>query len=201
MTRIRLPLDQPLNRAALPPATVLSDVCALLQPTTNLRKLFAGDRPAPLIAALIAALIVSSAELELAGGGLVTVEERALDDGSVDLSQASAILLEPTDQPSAWVGDTAGLALRLRLSGARIADASAAIAGIAPYAVRARQIEGALRGRSVSPQLLEIAGQTARIEAQPFGVGDVIDEASLDQLVRATRSAIELALSRHPSHP
>ena len=197
MTRIRLPLDQPLNRAALPPATVLSDVCALLELDTSLRTSLAGDRPAP----LIAALIVSSAELELAGGDLVTVEERALDDGSVDLSQASAILIEPTDQPSAWIGDTAGLALRLRLSGARIADASAAIAGIAPYAVRARQIEGALRGRSVSPQLLEIAGQTARIEAQPFGVGDLIDEASLDRLVQATRSAIELALSRHPSHP
>ena len=129
------------------------------------------------------------------------VAQAGLRIGSVDLSEASAILLEPTDQPSAWVGETAGLALRLRLSGARIADASAAIAGIAPYAVRARQIEGALRGRSVSPQLLEIAGQTARIEAQPFGVGDLIDEASLDQLVQATRAAIELALSRHVSHP
>ncbi len=197
MTPIRLPLDQPLNRATLPPATVLSDVCALLEPDTSLRTLLAGDRPAP----LIAALIVSSAELQLAGGGLVTVEQRALDDGSIDLSQAGAILVEPTDQSSAWVGDTTGLALRLSISGASIADASAAIAGIAPYAVRARQIEGALRGRSVSPQLLEIAGQTARIEAQPFGVGDVIDEASLDQLVQATRSAIELALSRHVSDP
>ena len=197
MTRIRLQLDQPLNRAAVPPATVLSDVCALLDPDTSPRNLLAGGRSAP----LIAALIVSSAELELVGGGLVTVEERALDDGSIDLSQASAILVEPTDQPSAWVGDTTGLALRLSIRGARIADASAAIAGIAPYAVGARQIEGALRGRSVSPQLLEIAGQTARIEAQPFGVGDLIDEASLDQLVQATRSAIELALSRHPSHP
>ena len=197
MTPIRLPLDQPLNRAALPPAD-RPERCLHAPPARHNPASVARRRPP---APLIAALIVSSAELELADGGLVTVEERALDDGSVDLSQAGAILLEPTDQPSAWVGDTAGLALRLRISGARIADASAAIAGIAPYAVRARQIEGALRGRSVSPQLLEIAGQTARIEAQPFGVGDLIDEASLDQLVQATRSAIELALSRHASHP
>ena len=70
------------------------------------------------------------------------------------------------------------------------------IVGVAPYPLRARQIEGALRGRAASAQLVEIAGETARIEAQPFGVGDVIDEAALECLAEAARAALRLALER-----
>ena len=145
---------------------------------------------------LIAALIVDGAALELLDGSDVPVEERLLDDGTVDLTDARAIAAQISDAASAWVGDDLGVAVGLRMRDGRIGDAAAVIAGVAAYPLRARQLEGALRGRAASAQLLEIAGQTARIEAQPFGVGEVIDEAALERLAAAAREAVGLALRR-----
>ena len=188
---MRLPLDTAVDCGAVAAASALGDVCA-------------GAGGAALRCALngplLAALIVEGAALELDGGASVALEERLLDDGTVDLSGARALAAPAGEAASAWVGggrpSDPGVALALRLRGGRIGDAAAVIVGVAPYPLRARQIEGALRGRAASAQLVEIAGETARIEAQPFGVGDVIDEAALECLAASARAALRLALER-----
>lgn len=187
----RFPLDAAIDCGALDAASALGDVCA----RSNGRR-WSGALNSP----LIAALIVSGAALERRGGSPVALEERLLDDGTVDLTDARAIVAPQADVASAWGGDDSvgelGVALALRMRDGRIGDAAAVIAGVAPYPLRARQLEGALRGRAASPQLLEIVAQTARIEAQPFGVGDVLDEDALEQLAAAARAALRLALDR-----
>lgn len=188
---MRLLLDAAIDCGAVAAASALGDVCA-------------GAGGAALRCALdgplLAALIVGGAALELDGGATVALEERLLDDGTVDLTGARALAAPAGEAASAWVGggrpSDPGVALALRLRGGRIGDAAAVIVGVAPYPLRARQIEGALRGRAASVQLVEIAGETARIEAQPFGVGDVIDEAALERLAAAARAALRLALER-----
>lgn len=195
----RFPLDAAIDCGALGDATVLGDVCARWE----------GQRWRCALTdsgggALAAALIVDGAALELRGGAVIALEERLLDDGTVDLTDAQAITVRLSDAASAWVGvdpggdlvGELGVALALRMRDGRIGDAAAVIAGVAAYPLRARQLEGALRGRTASAQLLGIAGQTARIEAQPFGVGEVIDEAALERLAAAAREAVELALRR-----
>ena len=188
---MRLPLDTAVDCGAVAAASALADVCAA-----------AGAAPlrCALNGPLVAALIVGGAALELDGGASVALEERLLEDGTVDLAGARAIVAPAGDAVSAWVRgkrtSDPGVALALRLRGGRIVDAAAMIVGVAAYPLRARQIEGALRGRAASAQLLEIAGETARIEAQPFGVGDVIDEAALECLAEAARAALRLALQR-----
>ena len=187
----RFPLDAAIDCGALRAATALGDVCARWE----------GQRWRCALTdsgggALTAALIVDSAALELRDGSVVALEERLLDDRTVDLTDARALAAQISDAASAWVGGDLGVALALRMRGGRIGDAAAVIAGVAAYPLRARQLEGALRGRTASAQLLEIAGQTARIEAQPFGVGEVLDEAALERLAAAAREAVELALRR-----
>lgn len=188
---MRLPLDTAVDCGAVAAASALGDVCAATG-VAPLRCALNGP--------LVAALIVGGAVLELDGGALVALEERLLDDGTVDLTGAQAIVAPAGEAASAWAGGEGaselGVALALRLSGGRIADTAAVIAGVAAYPLRARQIEGALRGRAASAQLVEIAGETARIEAQPFGVGDVIDEGALECLAEAARAALRLALQR-----
>ena len=193
-TAQRFPLDAPLNPAAIHPASALADALAQLDRTAPLRRLLASPNAAP----LTAALLVGSASLQLTDGSTIPIEERLLDNGAADLTDADAITMPCTDRAGAWLGDRHGVALSLRIRDRRIADAAAVIVGVAPYPLRARQIEGALRGRAASPQLLDIAAQTARIEAQPFGVGDIIEEAALEQLAETTRAALQLALSRAP---
>ena len=190
----RFPLDAPLNPAAIHPASALADALAQLDRTDALRRLLASPNAAP----LTAALLVESASLQLANGSTIPIEERLLDNGAADLTDADAITMPCADRAGAWLGDRVGVALSLRIRDRRIADAAAVIVGVAPYPLRARQIEGALRGRAASPQLLDIAAQTARIEAQPFGIGDIIDEAALERLAKTTRAALQLALSRAP---
>ncbi len=190
----RFPLDAAIDCGALPVASALGDVCAR---SDGRRWSCALNGP------LIAVLIVDGAALELRDGSAVALEERLLDDGTLDLSDVEWIAVAQSDATSAWVGDELvgelGVALALRMRDGRIGDAAAVIAGVAPYPLRARQLEGALRGRAASAQLLEIAAQTARIEAQPFGVGDVLDETALEQLAAAARAALQRALDRAAS--
>ena len=193
-TAQRFPLDAPLNPAAIHPASALADALAQLDRTAALRRLLTSPNAAP----LTAALLVESASLQLTDGSTIPIEDRLLDNGAADLTDADAITMPCAGRASAWLGDRAGVALSLRIRDRRIADAAAVIVGVAPYPLRARQIEGALRGRAASPQLLDIAAQTARIEAQPFGIGDIIEEAALEQLAETTRAALQLALSRAP---
>lgn len=187
----RFPLDAAIDCGALRAEAALGDVCARWD---GQRWRCAWSGP------LAAALIVDGGALELRDGSVVALEERLLDDGTVDLTDAQAIAAPHSDAASAWVGvdpvGDLGVALALRMRGGRIGDAAAVIVGVAAYPLRARQLEGALRGRAASAQLLEIAGQTARIEAQPFGVGEVIDEAALERLATAAREAVRLALRR-----
>lgn len=186
----RFPLDAAIDCGALDTASALGDVCA--DDGSSWR--------CGLVGPLIAALIVDGAALELGDGSFAALEERLLEDGTVDLTNVGALVAQSADVASAWVGgermSEPGVALGLRMRGGRIGDAAAVIAGVGPYPLRARQLEGALRGRAGSAQLLEIAAQTARIEAQPFGVGEVIDEAALERLADAARAALRLALER-----
>ena len=190
----RFPLDAAIDCGALPVTSALGDVCAR---SNGRRWSCALNGP------LIAVLIVDGAALELRDGSAIALEERLLDDGTVDLTDARAIAAPHGDATSAWVSDDPvgelGVALALRMRGGQIGDAAAMIAGVAPYPLRARQLEGALRGRAASAQLLEIAAQTARIEAQPFGVGDVLNEDALEQLAAAARAALQRALDRAAS--
>lgn len=194
MTRFRL--DAAIDCGALPVASALSDVCA----RSNGRR---WRWRCALNGPLIAALIVGGAALALRDGSAVALEERLLDDGTVDLTDAQAIVAPQADAASAWGGDDSvgelGVALALQMRDGRIGDAAAVIAGVAPYPLRARQLEGALRGRVGSAQLLEIAAQTTRIEAQPFGVGDVLDEDALERLAAAARAALQRAFDRASS--
>ncbi len=199
-------LDEAVGRAAIGDHSALGDARAALPPAAPLRTILTGSGAAP----FAAALIVSGAALQLADGSCVPVEERLLENGALDLAGARAISTQgasgASDAPdgqraSAWTGQGTGIALSLQLRRGRIADAAAAIAGIAPYPLRARQLEGALRGRARSPRLFDIAAETARIEAQPFGVGELLDDDRLDQLAAAARTALELALRRGRSAP
>ena len=191
----RFPLDAAIDCGALRAEAALSDVCARWEGRRWRCTLTDSGG-----GALAAALIVDGAALELRDGLVVALEERLLDDGTVDLTDAQAVAAPRSDAASAWVGSDPvgdlGVALALRMRDGRIGDAAAVVVGVAAYPLRARQLEGALRGRAASAQLLEIAGQTARIEAQPFGVGEVIDEAALERLAAAAREAVELALRR-----
>lgn len=182
-----LPLVEPLKLGRVPPDSALGDVCIQFAGCTALGERLAGGE-----GALIAALIASGAVLN----GGPSVEERLLEEGTVDLSGARAVVLPTSQTATAWSGRAAGAALGLRAVEGRITDAVAVIAGSAPYPFRARQTEGTLRGRSGSSRLIELAAETARIEAQPFGVGDLLDEAELERLVQHVRRAIGLALYR-----
>ena len=190
----RFPLDAAIDCGALNAASALGDVCARSD-----GRCWRSALHGP----LIAALIVDGAALELRDGSAGALEERLLDDGTLDLSDVEGIAVAQSDAASAWGGDDSvgepGVALALQMRDGRIGDAAAVIAGVAPYPLRARQLEGALRGRAASPQLLEIAAQTARIEAQPFGVGDVLDEDALERLAAAAWAALRRALERAAS--
>ena len=130
--------------------------------------------------ALAAALIVLDAYLTLSDGDSARVDERLLAAGGVDVDgRDGAVSAEQlcvprlprgaqTAMAAAKADPTVSAAARLSQNG----DAAVMLVGIAPHPIRARQIESVVRGRALNDRIIDLAAQTARSEAQPYGVGD-----------------------------
>jgi xanthine dehydrogenase iron-sulfur cluster and FAD-binding subunit A len=145
--------------------------------------------------ALAAALIVLDAYLTLSDGDTARVDERLLVTGGVDVdgrdgARSAEELCVPrlprgaqTALAAAKADPQISAAARLSLNG----DAAVMLVGIAPHPIRARQIESVVRGRSLNDRIIDLAAQTARSEAQPYGVGDLTDSAAIDHVEDAVR--------------
>ena len=166
--------------------------------------------------ALAAALIVLDAFLTLTDGDTARVDERLLAEGGVDIDGrdgaiAAKQLCIPrlprgaqTAMASAKSDHAVSAAARLSQNG----DAAVMLVGIAPYPIRARQIESVVRGRTLNDRIIDLASQTARSEAQPYGVGDLTDSAAIDhvedavrRLFRRLRDRLDESQSNDRRHP
>ncbi len=166
--------------------------------------------------ALAAALIVLDAYLLLRDGDTARVDERLLADGGVDIvGREGAVGADGLCIPRLPRGAHTAIATaksnvrisaaaRLSLNG----DAAVVLAGVAPYPVRTRQIESVARGRQLNDRIIDLAAQTARSEAQPYGVGDLTDgdavdaaEDSVRRLFRLLRDRIDEAQPYDRRHP
>jgi len=145
--------------------------------------------------ALAAALIVLDSYLTLGDGDTARVDERLLAEGGVDVdgrdgATSAEELCIPrlprgaqTAMAAAKANPGVSAAARLSLNG----DAAVMLVGVAPHPIRARQIESVVRGRTLNDQVIDLAAQTARSEAQPYGVGDLTDSAAVDDVEDAVR--------------
>ena len=145
--------------------------------------------------ALAAALIVLDAYLSLSDGDSARIDERLLADGGVDVDgRDGAVAAEQlciprlprgaqTAMAAAKANPDISAAARLSLNG----DAAVMLVGIAPHPIRAQQIESVVRGRTLDDRIIDLAAQTARSEAQPYGVGDLTDSAAIDHVEDAVR--------------
>ena len=166
--------------------------------------------------ALAAALIVLDAFLTLTDGDTARVDERLLAEGGVDIDgRDGAVAAEElciprlprgaeTAMASAKSDHAVSAAARLSQNG----DAAVLLVGIAPYPIRARQIESVVRGRTLNDRIIDLASQTARSEAQPYGVGDLTDSAAIDhvedavrRLFRRLRDRLDQSQSNDRRHP
>jgi len=75
-----------------------------------------------------------------------------------------------------------------------IASVHVALCGVGPLPIRARQTEATLRGRRPAAYLVELAAETARHEAQPFGAGTVLDLEALAAVRDVSREALSAIL-------
>ncbi len=145
--------------------------------------------------ALAAALVVLDAELALDNGAGDHLFARLLADGGVDIdgregaisAEALRIPRMPKGAHTAMAAAKADPAIcasaRLSLNG----DAAVMLVGIAAHPIRARQIESVVRGRQLTDRVIDLAAQTARSEAQPYGVGDLTDSSAVDNVEDAVR--------------
>ena len=188
----RIALGQPALDLLNGPKSALTDAIGLPERGEPLARFLAR----PLVSA---ALIAQNARLALEGGKSVRPERRLLEDGSLDLEgingagPVSALLIPLGFDASALIS-TGSRAAAVRI--AEDADCAVVIAGAAPHPVRARQTESALRGRRLDEELIDLAAQTLRGEAQPFGIGELTAQADLDMLVLAFIQACEHARAR-----
>lgn len=148
---------------------------------------------------LLAALILHDASLELDGGGDCPLEARLLADGGIDLDgmegmPAALALAIPISLCASALHRRGSVAAAVLFTSD--GGCAAAAAGIAPNPLRTRLTETALRGRKLNRATLDAARETLRGEAQPYGVGHLLDGAALDALDLAFRAACEQALAR-----
>ena len=190
-----LPLHLPAAHLRHPRRGALTDAFALIS-----------DPPDTIADALryqlvVAAGAVHGAQLRLADGAAVPIQERILSEGPLDLDgrddqpPATAILLAPADPREIGVlaadpDRDLAVAIAITRSEAAVDRAHIVLIGVGPHPIRARQIEGALRGRRLTDPMIDLAAQTARSEAQPYGVGDLTDPAPIDALQALTRQAL-----------
>ncbi len=136
-------------------------------------------------------------------GGLVLDE-----DGEIQrLRMAAPIAPRSGDHSSSYreaiadgalVGVAAGFVLLAKEG--PIASAHVAICGAATHPIRARQVEATLRGRHPSEELIQLAAETAAQEAQPFGVGTVLDPTVLLAIRDVTREVLTASLLEEMEH-
>lgn len=144
---------------------------------------------------LAAALIVLDAALALSDGTTERLDARLLGEGGVDLdgregaSPAQELVIPRLPRGAQTALATAktsnGVCAAARLS--RNGDAAVMLVGVAPHPIRARQIESVVRGRTLDDRIIDLAAQTARSEAQPYGVGELTDASAVDQVEDAAR--------------
>ncbi len=144
---------------------------------------------------LAAALIVLDAALALSDGSRERLDARLLAEGGVDVdgregALAAQELVIPrlprgaqTALATAKASNGVGAAARLSRNG----DAAVMLVGVAPHPIRARQIESVVRGRVLDDRIIDLAAQTARSEAQPYGVGELTEAFAVDQVEDAAR--------------
>ena len=152
---------------------------------------------------LTAALLVHDAELRLTDGDEVPLDERLLASGGVDIDgregalPATALVMPriPRGAVTAMPGSRRSrISAAARLS--RNGDAAFILVGIAPHPIRARQIESLVRGRTLDDRIIDLAAQTARSEAQPYGVGEVTDAHTLASVEDCIRRLLNLLRDR-----
>jgi len=154
---------------------------------------------------LTAALIALDAQLRL-GPTLLPLTDRLAIDGRVlprDGEALDAIVLPRRNAPSALrehAGFRLGLAAQLTThpptpaSPGHVTDARLVWWGVAPAPLVAYQLAAVLRGRSLTPALIDIAVQTARVEVQPAGAGMELNPARLlavEQLCREILTTLQ----------
>ncbi len=145
--------------------------------------------------ALAAALIVLDAYLTLIDGDTARVDERLLAEGGVDIDGRDGAIAAtqlciprlPRGAETAMAAAKADLVVSAAARLSQNGDAAVMLVGIAPYPIRARQIESVVRGRTLNDRIIDLAAQTARSEAQPYGVGDLTDSAAIDHVEDAVR--------------
>ena len=92
-------------------------------------------------------------------------------------------------------GRRIGLALAVTRDGARIGDARAALGGVAPWPLRAREMEAALRGRRADAATINAVLETTRAEAQPAGIGNLLREDELQTLTSVCAETLQAVLA------
>ncbi len=189
-------LHEASRRPGLPAALrqALAASCAGGAGALSLAEALDGPEPR-----LTAALIALDARLRI-GVDAVPLDDRLTVDGRIvpRPEETPSAIVVPARRGASCYREEPDLALGLaaagRLTGAgdlaRVTDLRAVWWGVATAPLIAHQVAGALQGRRPTPDLIDIAAQTARGEAQPAGAGAELDAARLEAVERLCRDAL-----------